>query len=158
MPCDKQVLSCAGVPKNAQTIGDKTIEITTVTGIDGKTTTISKTISKIHTTWKNLSKTTKYMICGYLTVGAINICYETYNVGKSELLEYRTIQDRNKSEVPSNRTREKHKSDFDAVKYGCSYNSGERVWNGLLWPIEIYSNTIPHVVLALNPKDNSNTK
>ncbi len=35
------------------------------------------------------------------------------------------------------------KSEWDAVKYGASVNSLERLWNSLIWTITITNNIIP---------------
>lgn len=49
----------------------------------------------------------------------------------------------------------KIKSDWDAVKYGASVNFGQRMFDSLVWPITTINNTIPALVLALNPPKKS---
>lgn len=43
-------------------------------------------------------------------------------------------------------------SDWDAVKFGASENSIQRLWNSLTWPVSIAENIMPWIVLKLNPR------
>lgn len=84
-----------------------------------------------------------------------NIC-GTYIDAKKRLTQYR------KGTFESNGTNfrevEKIKNEWDAVKYGASENTLERLWDSLLWPITIIKNTIPAIVLALNPNQDQEKK
>lgn len=83
------------------------------------------------------------------------ICYNTYGTyddstiylnkyreGKlTDLIEY-------DSEINSIKT------DLDAAKYGANINFLERLWYSIVWPIILIQNTVPAIVLGLNPKKN----
>ena len=45
----------------------------------------------------------------------------------------------------------KCKDDFEAVKFGSSYNFYTRFIDSAIWPISVTSNIIPFVALKLNP-------
>jgi len=123
---------------NVKSIGETTIESTTTIDEKGQKTTLYKQITNMKHTWSNLSPMTRRFVYGYLAVGAIDMFYQTYNSGTSELLSFR--------QKPNH-----HKNEWEAVKYGCSKDSGERFFSSLFWPTSIYSNIMPHIILRLNP-------
>lgn len=43
-------------------------------------------------------------------------------------------------------------TEWEAVKYGAYVNSGERLWNSIVWPVKLIENLVPWLVLTLNPK------
>ncbi len=92
---------------------------------------------------KELPKPVRYSGAAYL--GCL-LCYNagsSYIDAKNYLIKYRenTLDDS-----------ENIQSEWDAVKYGASVNSLERLWNSLIWPITITNNIIPWIVLTLNKK------
>jgi hypothetical protein len=44
------------------------------------------------------------------------------------------------------------KTDWDAVLFGATMNSGERLWDSIWWPLTAIQNIIPAIVLFLNKK------
>jgi hypothetical protein len=44
------------------------------------------------------------------------------------------------------------KNDWDAVKFGAGIHFYERLWDSIVWPINLIQNTVPVIVLLLNPK------
>lgn len=94
---------------------------------------------------KELPKPVRYSGAAYL--GCL-LCYNagsSYIDAKNYLIKYResTLDDNEKKDL---------KSEWDAVKYGASVNSLERLWNSLIWPITVTNNIIPWIVLTLNKK------
>lgn len=94
---------------------------------------------------KELPKPVRYSGIAYLS------CLLCYNAGssyidaKNYLIKYRD----NKLD---NDDKKHITNEWDAVKYGASVNSLERLWNSLIWPITITNNIIPWIVLTLNKK------
>jgi len=128
----------------AKSSGETTIEATTIIDGKGQKTTLYKKITNMKQTWSRLSPWTRRFIWGYLAVGAVDMFYNTYNSGKSELLIHR--QKLGKS---------LYQNDWDAVSYGCRKDSADRFFSSLFWPTSIYSNVMPHIVLGLNPPPGS---
>ena len=48
------------------------------------------------------------------------------------------------------------KDEFQAVKFGSSYNFYVRLVDSIIWPIRLTSNIIPYVALKMNPPNSNN--
>jgi hypothetical protein len=46
------------------------------------------------------------------------------------------------------------KNDFEALKFGSSYNFYDRFTDSIIWPVSVMSNIIPYVALKLNTPKN----
>ena len=96
--------------------------------------------------FKELPTNIKYST--YLYIGALfsyNAIYAYYD-SKQKLLEYRNdgLYLREKNII---------KNEWEAVKYGASQYFLERLFNSIIWPINIISYTIPFLVLTFNKSD-----
>lgn len=96
--------------------------------------------------FKNLSKQFKFKInlyvCSILLYNA-SLCWID---AKNKLIQYQENKLCEYEKV-------KIKNEWDAVKYGAYYNSVERFFETIFWPINIISNIIPYVVLNLYSKN-----
>ncbi len=103
-------------------------------------------------TFKNLPKPVRWSTIAYIS------CLFGYNVigsyvdAKDYLNKYRSGE-LNKSK---NNEENEIKSEWDAVKYGAKYNTCNRLYESIIWPISIVESIIPTIVLTLNPKPAKN--
>ena len=75
-----------------------------------------------------------------------------YNGGASYIDAKHALNDyRNKNIERFGVGLSKCKDDFEAVKFGSSYNFYSRFTDSIIWPISVTSNIIPYIALKLNP-------
>lgn len=117
-------------------------KVITETVKDGKKEVVVKTITKMSTSWNNISQTNRHIIIGYTIAGCVYVIYESYKEGRDELIKYRT-----------GRIITSHSSEWEAVKYGCSRGLICNVIGATFWPFSIGSSFMPNLVLLLNPVD-----
>jgi len=135
---------CAA-PKTAAAHGETVTQSITTTDAAGTMRTVFKKISLVKETWSNLSRTARIAIGGYITFGALDMFYGSYNGGKSALETFRGIPKNDRGS----------QTEWEAVKDGCSADSFERFFAALFWPTDVLSKIAPHIVIALNPDDKS---
>jgi hypothetical protein len=131
------------IPKRYFSTTEKGIveEVSTIEtkGKDGRT--FLKKINVV-TQWNNMSSTKKKVIGAYATISGLCYVAYTYNDGKSALIKHR--QDcKNKNGC---------EDEWLAVKDGCSKNSCDNFWNSLFFPWKFTTQSIPYLILSLNPK------
>ena len=85
--------------------------------------------------YKELPKSIRYTTCIYIgTLLSYNaIC--TYFDSKDKLLDY-------KNDNLDNYQKQVIKNEWDAVKYGASEYSWNRLFNSILWPVSIITDII----------------
>lgn len=144
-------LTASGVRRLASKAAKSGETVTTIIkDSDGKKTSSSfKTITKIRETWNNASPVARYTTYAYLTGMTLNNVFSTYNAGKQELLEYR--EKKNSSNYSNSSLQ--YKNDWEAVYTGCSQDSFWRFWNSLFWFTQIFSHTVPQIVILFNPEE-----
>jgi hypothetical protein len=94
--------------------------------------------------FKELPKPVK--LSTYIYVGSLLIynCIGTWFDAKNKLIEFRENKlDKEETKIITD--------EWNAVKYGANSNFGERLFNSIIWPVKIISDTIPFLVLQLNP-------
>jgi hypothetical protein len=70
----------------------------------------------------------------------------TYSDSKNALLEHRRCTSRDELALVS-----QYKNEWEAVKEGARKNMWERFTHSIIWPITTIRDSIPWVVLKLNP-------
>ena len=106
--------------------------------------------------FRQLPPPVKYSTCFYFGSLLLYNTVSTYYSSKKKLMEYRN-NDKIKYEY-GKLIECKNISEWDAVKFGASENFGERLFDSFLWPVNLISNTIPILVLSLNPDNRDNDK
>lgn len=105
---------------------------------------VAKTqISKFYIFIKEMPRPLRFGSFAYVASIIGYNCFHAYSDSKCYLDKFR----QNKL---NELERRQIKDDWDAVKYGAKYHSGERLWNSIIWPISIADNIIPWIVLQLN--------
>ena len=97
--------------------------------------------------FKSLPKPIQWSTYFYVSSLLIYNGASSYIDGKNALTEYRTQTPFNFKHVLT------CNNEFEAVKYGSSYNFYNRFLDSVIWPVSITSNIIPYIVLSLNPKN-----
>jgi len=122
---------------NAKVAGETVTETVTTTDATG-TFTVQKTITSIRESWSKMSPVKKGLTCAYFSIATGCMMKDTYDDGKQELDNHR--KDKNA-----------WRTEFQAVKDGCSKNTYRNFTSSLFWPYSIYQKLVPSIVLALNP-------
>jgi hypothetical protein len=105
-----------------------------------------QTVTTIRKSWSHLDSRFKKALYVWLAGFAVNMLYETYNGGKTELLRFRE-EEESKIHTPR-----RHAGDWQAAYYGCRQDKMARFTNSVAWPVTIVGNTMPSVLLLLNPR------
>jgi hypothetical protein len=100
-------------------------------------------INRIHVFVKEMPR--PIQLCSLLYIASIlgYNCAHAYSCSKQYLAKFRARRLTQQEEKLI-------KDEWDAVKYGATHKSLERLWNSIIWPISIAENIIPWIVLKLN--------
>ena len=94
---------------------------------------------------KEMPRPVRYISMVYITALLLYNGSGSYMDAKEYLNKYRenTLSQNARGEI---------KSEWEAVKYGASLHSGQRLWDSIIWPVTLTNNIIPWLVLTLNSK------
>lgn len=121
----------------------KTEKIITETTENGRTQILTKTITKVYSSWNQMKSINRRILTGYIAISSIYLTIESYNEGKSELMRYR-----------NKKTHYAHiQTEWDAVRFGCSNGFWDNLVGAAIWPVRIGSSLMPYLVLTFNPPD-----
>ena len=98
-------------------------------------------LSRFLVTFRELPRPIKWSSMVYITCGISYNIVGTYIDSKVYLQKYR-----NGIECHSSVT-----NDWEATKFGANENSFGRLWDSIVWPINVITNVVPSIVLTLNP-------
>ncbi len=127
-------------------VGEITTESTTKIDHLGQKQTWTTQITNVKERWSKLSPTQKYLIGTYGLIGFGNVCLNTYDYGKSALVASRDKTTSNQWNQVSNKLTE-----WEIIRQSCREHTWSHLWNGVVWPYSVASNTLPYLVLWLNP-------
>lgn len=122
---------------NKSTIGNSVLEKTRTIKTKDGWNVVEKVRESVN--WNKWSTKQKWAFYGYGTFVTTFFLTSTYSDGKQNLIQYRSHPNKNQS-----------KTEYDAVKYGCTNGMFSRFVNSVVFPWTVISNSMPMLVLALN--------
>jgi hypothetical protein len=135
------------------TTGETETKIVKVFDKNGNATSSSlySQITTIKQRFSQMSPNMKRFLGAYVALGAISMCYDTYNEGKEKLIEVRYYN--------KNTGLQSKRNEWSYVKNACSDGSFGRFIDNVVWPTKIYSNIMPSIIFKMNePEDKTNNK